>query len=72
VRGGKAFSTVTPCLRDIESPSASHSKREGRRREGGEEGEVRGEEGGLEGPPFRVGIGPPEGLIQHWVKPLSN
>jgi len=44
VRGGKAFSTVTPCLRDIESPSASHSKREGRRREGGEEGEVRGEE----------------------------
>jgi len=22
---------------------------------------------GLEGPPFRVGIGPPEGLIRHWV-----
>jgi len=31
----------------------------------GREGKERGEEGsGLEGPPFHVGIGPPEGLIR--------
>jgi len=38
-------------------------------REGKGEGEGKGKQkrrgGGLEGPPFRVGIGPPEGLIRH-------
>jgi len=40
---------------------------EGGKGEGGE-GKGRRREGegrGLEGPPFRVGIGPPEGLIRH-------
>ena len=36
--------------------------------EGERKGKGKGGEGGLEGPPpFCVGIGPPEGLIQHWL-----
>ena len=31
-------------------------------------GEGKGKGGGLEGSPFRVGIGPPEGLIQHCIR----
>ena len=38
------------------------------RREGGGEGEGMG----LEGPPFRVGIVPLEGLIRHWPNVLSK
>jgi len=64
---GEAYSAPPDSLAVFKGPT---SKERGGRRKGNGKGEKRerGREGkgrGLEGPPFRVGIGPPEGLTRH-------